>query len=82
MKAAFITTGRKIPIFCTIGADIPTYQQHEKGIMFNINKSMTDDDLLNLVLAAFDEYYPEEKYITVFWLAIEIVTYLSDQIYK
>lgn len=50
--------------------------------MFNINKSMTDDDLLNLVLAAFDEYYPEEKYITVFWLAIEIVTYLSDQIYK
>jgi len=80
MKKAYLAEGKLVPIFFQIGK--PKFEEHEGGIMYSINNSMTPDDTLELVLASLDMYHGDETYLDAFKWAIDATDYLWLQLEK
>ena len=80
MKKAYLAEGKIVPIFFQVGQT--KFEEHEGGIMYSINNSMTPDDVLELVLASLDLYHSEEKYLDAFKWAIDATDYLWAELEK
>jgi hypothetical protein len=80
MKKAYLAEGKLVPIFFQVGK--PKFEEHEGGIMYSINNSMTPDDTLELVLASLDMYHGDETYLDAFKWAIDATDYLWLQLEK
>jgi len=80
MKKAYLAEGKLVPIFFQVGE--AKFEEHEKGIMYSLNNSMTPDDTLELVLASLDMYHGDEKYLDAFKWAIEATDYLWAELEK